>query len=203
MNLYNNLKIKVYLGLILGLVSIPVLASSETWEANLDLTIPSLGMPSTLVLDSKAKHAIMMGFECCWAQKHIDSVRLEHSLKSIGYSLRVNQKRLPYTHLSIQPLLDNRRIVFFTVLQVADIYTTYRGLKYDCVKELNPFLGETPSLNRLLLTKATIVIPLVHYDIQNGNLTNHTLDEVNLLMSIVVANNYDVYHKVKKVCNKR
>ena len=37
---------------------------------------------------------------------------------------------------------DKRLWAIFTVLNVADIYTTHRGLKYTCVEEANPLLGK-------------------------------------------------------------
>ena len=67
---------------------------SETWDQNLDLTIPSLEMPSISVLDSKDKHAIMMGWTCCYRKELIDSVQKEHLRKSTESLLRVNQKKL-------------------------------------------------------------------------------------------------------------
>ena len=39
------------------------------------------------------------------------------------------------------------RIAFWT-LQGLDVYTTYRGVKYKCIKEGNPLLDDTPSISR-------------------------------------------------------
>jgi len=90
----------------------------------------------------------------------------------------------------------------FVSLQIADIYTTYKGLQYNCVKELNPILGETPSLPRMFVTKAVVLTPAIKHDIRNNNLTPKTMDEINFVMSIVVANNLDVYNRSKKRCIK-
>ena len=35
--------------------------------------------------------------------------------------------------------------IFYT-LQILDVYTTYDGLKYDCVKETNPIFGKNPTV---------------------------------------------------------
>ena len=203
MNLYNNLKNKVYLGLILVLASIPVHASLETWAQNLDLTIPSLEMPSTSVLDSKAKREIMMGFECCWDQKLIKAVQKEHSQKLIESLLKENPRKLRYTAPSLIEPISTEQWILFTTLQLADIYTTYRGLQYDCVKELNPFLGERPSVSKMFFVKTSILWPAVETDFKKGRLESRYLDNVNLMMMVVVGNNYHILEKSKKYCTKR
>ena len=48
--------------------------------------------------------------------------------------------------------------VLFVGLQVADVYTTYRGLKYDCVREMNPIIGERHSVGDMVFTKIVIII---------------------------------------------
>ena len=104
--------------------------------------------------------------------------------------------------LQLKEPLSSSRIATFTTLQALDIYTTYRGLKYDCVYELNPIVGESPSVDRMVLTKATILIPALHLDIRRGNLNDRVFDELNFLMAMVVLNNYGVYKKAKRNCNK-
>ena len=164
MNLYNNLKTKVYLGLILGLVLIPGPVLSETWEANLDLTIPSLEMPSTLARDSRDKQEIMMGFECCWDQKLIEAVHLEHSLKSIESWSKEKAKKSQYTlHFELSDPPGTAEWATFILFQALDVYSTLQGLEYDCVIEANPIYGPKPSASRLILTKLGLITPAVQY----------------------------------------
>jgi len=181
--------------LALTLVSV----SLETWGQNLDLTIPSLEMPSTLVLDSKDKQEIMMGWTCCWDKKHISSVQTEHSLKSIQLQLKENQNQSWFT-LSEQP--SNLQWTAFITLQLADIYTTYRGLKYDCVKELNPFLGESPSVPQMFAFKTAVLMPAINSDIKNERLTPQLFNQMNFLMSMVIASNYHILSDAKERCRK-
>ena len=202
MNLYNNLKTKVYLGLILVLVSIPVHASSETWEANLDLTIPSLEMPSTLALDSKDKQEIMMGFECCWDQKLIEAVHLEHSLKSIESLLKENPKRSQFIVPSLIEPISTKQWITFTTLQLADIYTTYRGLKYDCVFEINPIAGERPSVPKMFFIKTAVLWPALQSDIKRQAFESEDINNINLIMAMVVGNNYNVWRGAERNCIK-
>lgn len=91
----------------------------------------------------------------------------------------------------------------FVTLQVLDVYTTYRGLKYDCVSELNPIFGQRPSLDRMVLTKLAILYPAVEYDIARGNWQQKDIRSVNTFMAFVVGNNLTVMREAEKICIKR
>ena len=66
-------------------------------------------------------------------------------------------------------------------LQFADIYTTYRGLKYSCVKELNPFLGESPSVPQMFAFKTAVLIPAINSDIKNERVSPQVIQSDELL----------------------
>jgi len=87
-------------------------------------------------------------------------------------------------------------------LQFADMYTTYKGLQYDCVKEINPLVGENPSINRMFITKVIILQPAIKHDMDKGVLTPEVMNQMNFLMSLVVLNNYSVWKRGKRNCNK-
>ena len=91
----------------------------------------------------------------------------------------------------------------FVGLQVADVYTTYRGLKYDCVREMNPLIGERPSVSDMVFTKSVILIPALQYDLRQGNLTKKGIRQINGFMTMVVGNNYNVWHESEKYCKKK
>jgi len=91
----------------------------------------------------------------------------------------------------------------FIALQFADIYTTYKGLQYECVKEINPLVGENPSVNRMFYTKVVILQPAIKYDMDRGNLSPKVMSEMNFLMSLVVLNNYKVWKRGATNCKKR
>lgn len=200
MNLLKNLKTKVYLGLILVLVSTQAHASLETWGLKNDLIIPSLETQSISVLDSKAKREIMMGYECCWDRKHIEAVQREHFLKSIEYSSRVNQKKLEF---SLHSPATKTQYAIFIALQLADIYSTYQGLKYTCVKELNPIIGDNPSYQRMFWTKAVVLTPAFKDDHSNGRIDKPLMHKVNAFQTMIVAQNMNVYKKAKNNCTRR
>ena len=195
-----NLLLSTYLLLMSGLALAQENVLSETWGQNLDLTIPSLEMPSTLGLDSKVKHEIMLGWTCCYRNELINSVQTEHSQKLIESKLKENQNRLQYT--LVEPI-TNLQWTAFVGLQLFDIYTTYRGLQYDCVRELNPIVGERPSVVKMFAVKAIILTPAIEYDLKREVLTSSQMDEINLMMALVIGNNYNVWRNADKRCNKR
>ena len=203
MNLYKSLRTKVYLGLILVLASTPVHASLETWAQNLDLTIPLLEMPSTSALDLKDKQEIMMGFECCWDQKLIEAVKKEHFLKSIEYKLKENPRKSQFTHqFEFYNPPTNKDWAAFVTLQLLDVYTTYRGVKYDCVEEANPIFGKRPSIGKMLAGKSLIYAPAIKLDLENDKLSKASLQSTNNFTTIIVLNNYHVLNKAIQNCNK-
>ena len=176
---------------------------SETWGQKYDLTIPSLEMPSTSGLDSKAKHEIMLGWTCCYRNELINAVRLEHSLKSIEYSLKANQKKFGFTpqywiNRPVEPYLWYT----FWALQISDVWSTQRGMDYDCVFEANPLLPEVPHRDRLILHKLIFLTPFdTLYD--ERVLTNGEMIFPLLLSGYVVENNFRVIDRAKQRCQKR
>ena len=194
-----NLNHLTSLLLMLALALTPATALSETWDQKLDLTIPSLEMPSILPLDSKAKQEIMMGWTCCYPNSVVKQVQKEHSEKLIALRLKANQNQLQFT---LTEPISNAKWATFAALQLADIYTTYKGLQYNCVSETNPLFGESPSVSRMFFTKAAILGPAIEYDIENGNVTPQIIDQMNIMMSFVVINNHNVYRKAKRNCIK-
>ena len=177
---------------------------SETWGQKLDLTIPSSEMPSTLALDSKVKQGIMRGWTCCYRNELINAVHQEHLEKSIESSLRASQRRYEYTHR--WELIDPPEPIDWTIfvfLQVADVWSTYSGLKYNCVEEANPLFGRRPSITDMTLTKFAVLTPAIQYDRKNGNLNKRTIRSTNAFMAIVIGNNMNVLDRAKKRCQKR
>jgi hypothetical protein len=90
----------------------------------------------------------------------------------------------------------------FFALQFADIYTTYKGLQYSCVTELNPIIGKNPSVSDMFLTKTVILTPAIMIDLKNEVMDRVTMTNVNTLMTVVILNNYDVYRYAKDNCRK-
>jgi hypothetical protein len=68
---------------------------------------------------------------------------------------------------------------------------------------MNPFVGESPSVSRMFFIKTAILTPALEMDRREGNLTAEVFNEMNFLMSVVVANNLDQVRQARKYCNKR
>ena len=95
----------------------------------------------------------------------------------------------------------------FAMINVADIASTYEGLKYSCVSEINPLLPDTPSLERLIFHKVSTSYLLYrmypewrNYTVQQGD-----IETMFWLLNVVVYNNLDVIQQAKdnpETCQK-
>ena len=115
----------------------------------------------------------------------------------------IKQLDKPLLDLKIEEPVSTVQWVTFGTLQIADIYTTYRGLKYNCVREVNPIAGERPSVPKMFFIKTAVLSPAIYAERQTLTLKPRTMDEINFLMAIVVNHNYKVWHKAEQRCIKR
>ena len=198
-NLIKNSLLSIFLLSMSALVSAQENVLLETWGQKLDLTIPLSETLSTSVLDSRAKQGIMMGWTCCYRKELINAVQMEHSQKLIESRLRENQKRLQYT---LVEKYSNGKLYTFAALQVLDIYTTYNALKYNCVRELNPILGDSPTVANMFALKTIALIPAIESDIRREVLTRKVMRQTNTMMVMVIANNNAVGNRAKRNCQK-
>ena len=117
-----------------------------------------------------------------------------------AYKLKENQKVYPYIPIS-EPASTEHLVLFYT-LQALDVYSTYRGVKYDCVYEQNPLLNRKPKIYQMITLKTSILGPVL-YNLNNSEkLTNEILLPTTLLTGVVVANNFNVLKDAKQECNK-
>ena len=93
-------------------------------------------------------------------------------------------------------------MVAFYLLHAADVWTTVKGMKYDCVYEANPFLPRVPHRDRLLIHKAIFLHP---FDIlhKTDTLTNDDMVFPMAIASWVVYSNLQVIDRAKNRCNLR
>jgi len=95
----------------------------------------------------------------------------------------------------------------FAMINVADIASTYEGLKYSCVSEVNPLLTKKPSLERLILHKISTIYLLYHEYPEWANYTvrQQDIETMFWLLNFVVYNNHDVVQYAKdnpEICQK-
>ena len=183
---------------MLALVSTLGHASAETWDQKLDLTIPSLEMPSTWQLDSKDKHVITLGWTCCYHPSLVTAVQKEHSEKSIALRLKENPNQLQFTQPRFIEPAHWTSWAVFTGLHYLDIKYTHRALQYECVYEANPILPNRPSWNRLVLHKAMTLIPIYSPRWNKYPPTDKDLLTGSLFMSVVVMHNQRILEKVER-----
>ena len=130
-------------------------------------------------------------------QETIDSVLEEHHVPKYNYP--------PQFDLNL-PLLKEPASKFtwsvFYALQVLDVYTTDTALQYNCVEELNPILGKSPTVKDVIGLKVVLLAPTIYYADKYATITDDDLAGFNFLMSSVVANNFDVWSEAKDTCSK-
>ena len=96
---------------------------------------------------------------------------------------------------------DYQWFVFYS-LQVLDVYSTNRGLQYDCITEANPLLGDRPTVPHMITHKTVFLAP--RWMLQNeGIYTKREIHFYNAMAGIVVYNNFRLLEKAKERCTKR
>lgn len=114
--------------------------------------------------------------------------------------LRENQRKLRYT---LYEPYSEEQLYTFVALQLLDIYTTYSALKYNCVRELNPLMGQSPSVGNMFAVKTLILTPAFESDLKNDRLSRRTMRQTNTMMAMVIANNNTVHNRAKRNCIKK
>ena len=91
-------------------------------------------------------------------------------------------------------------MLFFYALHAADIYSTYKGLKWDCINEANPLLPKDPHVDRLFIHKFIFLSPIdMLYGV--GELTKEDIYIHSAIIGGVVYNNLQLEKKASTRCN--
>jgi hypothetical protein len=137
---------------------------------------------------------IQWGETCCYSQEVIDSVQLPtYDYQPYTIDLDLPPFREPASKLSWS---------MFYALQVLDVYTTDTALQYNCVEELNPILGKSPTVKDVIGLKVILLAPALWYTNKHETITDHDLGLMNYMMTSVVVNNIDVLSDAKDNCDK-
>lgn len=91
----------------------------------------------------------------------------------------------------------------FFLLQAADVWSTNKGMAYDCVYELNPLLPNVPEVYEMVALKTIILGPLLRAIGTEYTITDDMLMPTIMISSLVVHNNMRVLDRVKNRCDKR
>ena len=122
--------------------------------------------------------------------------------KQLCHDLSYEKPLIPSEHFNFRGEPANKwHWATFWTLQALDVYTTDRGMEYDCVYEVNPLLPDKPTLERLILHKSITLIPFKHLsDILQPS--DQELFLSTALTGLVVLNNFKVIDRAKQNCNK-
>ena len=134
------------------------------------------------------------GFTAPYNQEYVNDVLYE--------PIDVASKISPFELTFKDPPLITLTQFNFYLFQALDVYTTYRGLKYSCISEANPFVfgGQTPSVTELVLFKV-IIIGLIKSMYDDG-MWPQIQQVTNYTSSVAVANNFQVIKEAKEECPK-
>ena len=145
-------------------------------------------------LTQTQKTFINWGETCCYSQEVIDSVQVStYDYQTQTFNLDLPPLKEPASKLSWS---------MFYALQVLDVYTTDTALQYNCVEELNPILGKSPTVKDVIGLKVILLAPALWYTNKHETITDHDLGLMNYMMTSVVANNIDVLSDAKDNCDK-
>ena len=138
----------------------------------------------------------------------LQSANLEVDIPWDWEQIRADAELIKNSKTNILPdfefteMANDAQYNIFWTLQALDVYTTYRGLKYSCVYEANPIVGDNPNLARLVTHKTLALHPIaILQPLQI--LTKQEVQNYNVFYTIVVYNNYTVWNGARKVCKKR
>lgn len=114
--------------------------------------------------------------------------------------LRERQRKLP--SLQFNEPVKREYIYAFYFLQLADVWTTNEGMKYDCVYESNPLLPSIPHLDRLLIHKGFFLQPFHQLDSMN-RIRNEDMIFPLIFSAYIVNNNLRVIDQAQRSCGLR
>jgi len=159
------------------------------------IALSLLSFSASASLSQQQIHAIQNGWHAPYSQKTIDRVLQQDTLITFD-----DTPKYTIVNIKTEPASKLHWATFWT-LQLLDIYTTNKGMQYDCVTELNPLLPKRPSLFRLTLHKGMFLTPLVLLDKELA-FTDAELISGTLITGGVVASNFNVIKNAKRKCNK-
>lgn len=109
---------------------------------------------------------------------------------------------IDYNYSAWDEPADRWMWVLFWGLQIADIYSTHEGVKWDCISEANPLLPSIPTITEMATLKGVVLLPS-YGAIGYENITRAELVAPLLLTGYVVHHNIQLTNKAKNRCNLR
>lgn len=163
------------------------------------LLLPLLSFSASAHLSQLQIHAIQNGWHAPYSHETIEQV--------VGYP-KVNIPEYEFNIPMYVPQgyweepADRWMWVLFWGIQLADIYSTHEGVKWDCISEANPLLPNIPTIAEMAMLKGVVLLP-TYGAIGYENITRGELVTPLLLGGFVVHNNMRLTRKAEKRCNLR
>ena len=154
---------------------------------------------ASATLSQQQIHAIQNGWHAPFSDETVKQV--------VGYP-KVNIPEFEYNVPMYVPQnyweepADRWMWVMFWSIQLADIYSTHEGIKYDCIREANPLLPDVPTIAEMATLKGVVLLP-TYGAIGYENITRGELVAPMLLGGFIVHNNMRLTDKAKERCNLR
>jgi hypothetical protein len=168
--------------ILLTLILVSSVVESSTY--NLNLTTPPLEMQSRLIPDWKIKQDTIVKAPIVNGPQDWSKLQFEEKsglLSQFDFN---------------EPVSTTHWVLFWT-LQALDVYTTYKGLHCDGVRELNPLFPDEPKLGQIILTKAILLSPLMYMN-DNYEFNNKHIIGVTGVGALTVLNNRQT---IRTKCN--
>ena len=150
-------------------------------------------------LSQQQIHAIQNGWHAPYSQETIDRVYGVPNFNLPKHEFQVSMY-VPQGYWE-EPV-DKWMWVLFWGIQIADIYSTHEGVKWDCISEANPLLPSIPTVAEMAILKGVILLP-TYGAIGYENITRGELVTPLLLGAFVVHNNLRLTRKAENRCNLR
>lgn len=164
--------------------------------------------PILLDLSETRKEFIRLGYYAPYSEQTIERV-INRSNITLNKEPVLILGKLDFDEFAMNH--DDRDKLIINVLfwsaHLADIYTTYEGVKYSCIREANPLLPTVPEIDEMFLLKGSViwfVRESFHADDEYGELKwNEWKLASATLTGLIAYNNYKLTKKAEGRCPKR
>ena len=93
--------------------------------------------------------------------------------------------------------------LLFWTTQILDVYSTYKGMKYDCLYEANPLLPEVPKVHEMVGLKLGIIGGVNFALDADENFWYGWKLGAGISTGVIVINNFRLLNKAERRCDKR
>lgn len=155
---------------------------------------------ASATLSQQQIHAIQNGWHVPFSNETIQQVLAQQNAYTVPEFEYNIPMFVPQNYW--QEPADKWMWVLFWGIQLADIYSTQEGVKWDCIEEANPLLPNIPTVAEMAVLKGVILFPS-YGAIGYENITRGELVAPLLLGGYVVHNNLKLTRKAEKRCNLR